>query len=395
MLNSTGPPPGARRTPACQPWTPGPTLLPMRTATALLISGLAMGAVPAPVAAPVVHDAEHTQVELRFFSDHTYQIDVMNPPGWFITTLEPLAEVPSQTILEGDARNRRLEDLRGKFAEWIWLLFDGERIEAFPEYVPEERKGPVPDSIAPPLTTMRIRGRVPEGAKQFSFAYGLVLDPYPITVIGGDGEGQVTWVEGPVESDKLDIEALMPPPWYEVILTYLKLGFQHILPNGANYILFAVGIFLLSTSVLPLLAQVTAFTVAHAIALALTTFGVITLRPTIVGPMIGLSIAYLASESLFKTKLERGRMGMVFVLGLLFGAGFGEALKLPNSGHATALASFNLGIAGAEVTVIVVLFLLLGWSRKKEWYRQRVVLPLSVLVGVLGLYLTVTRLFGG
>ena len=367
----------------------------MRRALLLLLGGLALGAVPAPVAAPVVHDAEHTQAEIRFFRDRTFQIDVMNPPDWLITTLEPLADVPSETILTGDARDRRLAELEGKYAEWIWLLFDGVRIEALPEYLPEPRKGPVEDPLAPPLVTMRMRGRVPEGAKEFSFAFGLLADPWPITIYGRDGAGTITWIEGPVESERLDIESLWPPPPWAVVLTYLKLGYERILPHGADHILLAVGLFLLSASFLPLLTQVATFTIAHAIALALTLFGVITLRPTIVGPMIGLSIVYLASENLLKAKLERGRLGLVFVLGLLFGVGVGSAFTLPYADHATALAGYNLGIAAAQLTVIAALFLLLGWSRKKQWYRRRVVLPISALVGVLGVYLTVARLMGG
>ncbi len=367
----------------------------MRRATVLLAGALALGAAPAPLVAPVVHDAEFTQAEVRFFRDRTFQIDVMNPPDWLITTLEPLADVQSETILTGEARDRRLAELEGKYAEWIWLLFDGVRIEAFPEYLPEARKGPVENSLAPPLATMRMRGKMPEGAKEFSFAFGLLADPWPMTTYGRDGAGTITWIEGPVESARLDIESLLPPPPWVVVATYLKLGYERILPNGADHILFAVGLFLVSASFLPLFAQVATFTIAHAIALALTLFGVITLRPTIVGPMIGLSIVYLASENMLKAKLERGRWGLVFALGLLFGMGVGSAFTLPYSERSTALVGYNLGIAAAELTVIAVMFLLLGWFRKRVWYRRRVVLPISALVGVLGLYLTVTRLFGG
>jgi hypothetical protein len=355
---------------------------------------MAVAATPAPVAAPVVHDADRTQVEVRFFAERSFQIDVMNPPAWLITTLDPLSDTPSSTILTGEARDRRIAELMPRYAEWIWILFDGVRQEAHPEFIPVLRRGPVNDSLPPSLVTVRLRGQAPDTAQQLSFAFGLIIDPYPITAIQSSGEPTQVWVTGPVESDKMEIASLLPPPWYRTILTYVKLGYEHILPKGADHILFAIGIFLLGASFLPLLAQVTTFTIAHSIALALTLFGVITLRPAIVGPMIGLSIAYLASENLFKVKLERGRLALVFVLGLLFGTGFAGALTLPTSDHAAALASYNLGIEAAQLTVIAAMFLLVGWCRKKEWYRRRVVLPMSALVGVLGLYLTVARLFG-
>ena len=54
-----------------------------------------------------------------------------------------------------------------------------------------------------------------------------------------------------------------------------RLGYTHILPKGTDHILFVLGIFLLSVRLKPILLQVTAFTVAHTITLALTIYGVV------------------------------------------------------------------------------------------------------------------------
>ena len=134
------------------------------------------------------------------------------------------------------------------------------------------------DPSKPPLATMRIRGSMPEGATEFSWAYGLVIDPYPMSITDGAGEIITHWVEGPFESDRFEIAGLTPPSRWTVVLTYLKLGFTHILPKGLDHILFVIGIFLLSTRMRPIVAQVTTFTVAHTIALGMTIFGVISLR---------------------------------------------------------------------------------------------------------------------
>ena len=47
----------------------------------------------------------------------------------------------------------------------------------------------------------------------------------------------------------------------------------------------------------PLLAQVTAFTVAHTLTLALSSYGVVRLSPRVVEPLIALSIVYVAVEN--------------------------------------------------------------------------------------------------
>jgi hydrogenase/urease accessory protein HupE len=363
--------------------------------TQLLLTGLALGLSGTSSAGPVAppHDAEHTQVKVAFFPDGTFQVDVLNPPVWFRERLEPLAEVPVVDPLMGADRDRRLGELRGVFAEWVWLLFDGVRVAAEPEYVPT----PVASEDETTLATMRMRGRVPEGAVEFSWAYGLVIDPYPMQILARDGSTITHWVEGPFESERFQIAALTPPSRWSVIVSYLGLGFTHILPKGLDHILFVIGIYLLSTRIKPILAQVTAFTVAHTITLGMTIFGVISLPPSVVEPLIALSIAYVSVENLFTSELKPWRLGLVFGFGLLHGMGFAGVLSglgLPRSERLTALLSFNLGVEGGQLAVIAAMFLALGWLRDREWYRRRTVLPISFAIAGVGLYWTVTRIAG-
>ena len=102
---------------------------------------------------------------------------------------------------------------------------------------------------------------------------------------------------------------------------YLHLGFIHILPRGTDHILFVLGLFLLGSRLGPLLAQVTAFTVAHSLTLALAMYGVIRLAPQVVEPLIALSIAFVALENIFTAKLHRWRVVVVFCFGLIHGLG--------------------------------------------------------------------------
>jgi hydrogenase/urease accessory protein HupE len=361
----------------------------------LLLTGLALGfaaAVPAP--SGPAHEAEHTQVKIAFFADGTFQADVLHPPAWLRDRLEPLAAAPDVTPRIGRGRDRRLVELEGVFAEWVWLFFDGQRVRVDPEFLPTE----IPSEDETTLATMRIRGRVPEGATTFSWAYGLVLDPYPLQVRARDGTVVTRWLEGPVESERFAIAALTPPSRWSVIASYLALGFSHILPKGLDHILFVIGIYLLSTRLRPMLAQVTAFTVAHTITLALTIFGVLSLPPRIVEPLIALSVAYVAIENVFTTELKPWRLALVFSFGLLHGMGFAGVLSglgLPPAERVAALLSFNLGVEAGQLAVIAALFLTLGWLRDREWYRQRTVLPISLTIAAVGLYWTVSRIAAG
>ena len=369
----------------------------MRASTTLLLSGMLAGACTTGAGASVnvPHDLERTQVGVTFYNDGTFQVDVLNPPEWFLDRLAPLSGLPLSRDLEGAARDRRIAEMAGTFAEWVWLLFDGVRVEAKPEYLPAP---PDPsDPSKPPLATMRIRGSMPEGATEFSWAYGLVIDPYPMSITDGAGEIITHWVEGPFESDRFEISGLTPPSRWTVVLTYLKLGFTHILPKGLDHILFVIGIFLLSTRMRPIVAQVTTFTVAHTITLGMTIFGVISLRSSIVEPLIALSIVYVAVENLLTSQLKPRRLALVFAFGLLHGMGFASVLSelgLPRSERATALLTFNLGVEGGQLAVIAMMFTTVGWLRHNEWYRRRTVWPLSIAIAAVGLYWTVTRIAG-
>ena len=186
-------------------------------------------------------------------------------------------------------------------------------------------------------------------------------------------------------------------PTQDVVLFYLKLGFQHIVPNGFDHILFVVGLCLLSTKIKTILWQATAFTVAHSITLALSMKGLIVTPPALVEPIIALSIVFVAVENILLTELKPWRVLVVFMFGLIHGMGFASSLNeigLPRNKFFTSILSFNLGVELGQVAVIVGVFALIILPMgKKPWYRKYVVFPLSGIIALIAAYWTVERLF--
>src|SRR2546425_1895072 len=138
-----------------------------------------------------------------------------------------------------------------------------------------------------------------------------------------------------------------PPSRASIALQFLALGFTHIVPKGLDHMLFVLGIFLLGRRLRQVLAQVSAFTIAHSITLALSVYGIVSVSPSVVEPLIAVSIAYVAIENIFMTELKPWRLALVFAFGLLHGMGFAGALKelgLPRSEFVLALATFNVGV---------------------------------------------------
>jgi hydrogenase/urease accessory protein HupE len=177
---------------------------------------------------------------------------------------------------------------------------------------------------------------------------------------------------------------------------YVVLGFTHILPKGLDHILFVVGLYLLSAGWRPLLAQVTAFTVAHSITLALGLYGVIDIPASIVEPLIALSIVYVAIENMLRSTLSAWRPFVVFAFGLLHGLGFANVLLelgLERSDTFIGLIGFNVGVELGQLAVIALAWGLSGyWFGDRPWYRRRIVWPASAIIAVIGLLWTVERL---
>jgi len=279
------------------------------------------------------------------------------------------------------------------------LFFDG---QADRPVRPEVTREPADPQDPPGRVKILLSGPIPAGARAFRFSESSAIGSYPL-VLKTEGEESSIWQwqeagAAPGEPFALSGHAAPPPPTRgEVIRQYLALGFTHILPKGLDHILFVLGIFLLSRKMKPVLAQVTAFTVAHTLTLALTIYGVVSLPSSIVEPLIALSIAYVAIENVVTRELKARRIFLVFTFGLLHGMGFAGVLSqlgLPRSEFLPALVSFNLGVEAGQLTVIGTAFLLVGLPfRHRSWYHGRVVVPASCLIAAVGLFWSVQRAF--
>ena len=182
----------------------------------------------------------------------------------------------------------------------------------------------------------------------------------------------------------------------EIFWTYIQLGFTHIIPLGFDHILFIVSLYILEPRLKPVLWQATAFTVAHSITLGLAMYGIIKPQGSVVEPIIALSILFVAIENIITTKLSPWRLAIVFGFGLIHGMGFASALTglgLPRKDYFGSLISFNVGVELGQITIIMLCWAAVGrWAASRSWYRARVVIPVSVVIGLIAAYWTVDRL---
>ncbi len=176
---------------------------------------------------------------------------------------------------------------------------------------------------------------------------------------------------------------------------FVVIGFKHIVPLGVDHILFVLALFLGGRDMKTLLIQTGVFTLAHSATLALSTFGVVSLSPRIVEPLIALSIGIVGLENLLRASgVSRGRVAVVFFFGLLHGLGFAGILAgtpLVEGQRLIALLLFNLGVEFGQVAVLAAAFLLSLPFKDPNQYRRLVQRPLSLVLTVVGLVWAVSR----
>jgi hydrogenase/urease accessory protein HupE len=345
-------------------------------------------------AAPRAHEIGTTRVSVLIHESRTYDVEIVTDAASLLEKLEASAGMRSPS----DIRPARLEALftsfDATFRQRVKMAFDGSEARPAIAY----SVGPGVDAASAPVATIRLSGRIPSDARHFTWTYAWTFASYAMTVRHAASENPSTeWLEGGQSSAPFALTSPAPPvdrrgtAW-----RYLSLGFTHIVPLGLDHVLFVLGIYLLSGRARSVLLQVSAFTVAHSITLGLSMFGILSVSPGIVEPLIAISIAYVAIENIVVSELKSWRVALVFAFGLLHGLGFAGALKdlgLPRSEFVTALLTFNIGVEAGQLAVIGTAFALVGWHcANRAWYRSRIVVPASALIACTAVYWTIERL---
>jgi hydrogenase/urease accessory protein HupE len=339
------------------------------------------------------HEIGTTRVSVLFQEARTYDIEIVTDAAALVEKLEAAAG-PRKNRRSGAHLQSLLSSFDDTFRRRVKIAFDASDVR--PAIAYSVTTGI--DGASAAVATIRLTGPIPPDAHTFTWTYAWTFASYAMTVGGAAPENRATaWLEGGQSSEPF---ALASPGRLVDRLgsarRYLTLGFTHIVPHGLDHMLFVLGIYLLSGRARSVLWQVSAFTVAHSMTLALSMYGVVAVSPGIVEPMIALSIAYVAIENIFLSELKSWRVLLVFAFGLLHGMGFAGALKdlgLPRSELVTALLMFNVGVEAGQLAVIGAAFTLVGWHcANRDWYRSRIVVPVSALIAITAVYWTIERL---
>ena len=375
------------------------------------------------------HVLNITRVRVAFDDSSTFRVEIAIDLTTLIGTGGGYYEM---SILPPDQQAAAINTLVPRVLEEIQFHFGGQRVVPVLKSwkVPVADRATYEDYYVGKMTVLDFEGAVPPGRPPFQLVTGElggVEYPLAYTCERPDrGVQRTRFLEiatQPSEPFNYDTErgeqtaaaTVTPPPTGNAVLPgadmsaagrfwlvqagtlwrYLRLGFDHIIPDGADHILFVLGLFFFGLSWRKLLSQTTVFTVAHATTLYLSSRGLFSLPAWLVDPGIALSITFIAFENVFRPRLSVGRLVVVFFFGLVHGLGFASGLKalaLPQREFLVGLLGFNFGVDAGQLFVIGLAFLFVGWMREEKWYTARVAVPASLLIGLIGAYWTVERI---
>jgi len=201
---------------------------------------------------------------------------------------------------------------------------------------------------------------------------------------------------------------------WQGFLALVKLGMWHIY-IGIDHIFFLLALILpsvimkrrredkladiepvpkFSNALWYILKIVTLFTIAHSITLSLAALGIINLESRIVESIIALSIGLAALHNIYPIfKLSEGVI--TFAFGLFHGMGFASVLGekgIEGEYLAVSLFGFNIGVEIGQLLIVLAIFPILFFLRKKKIYKH-ILFYGSIFLIIASLYWFVERFF--
>ncbi|TGD60838.1 HupE/UreJ family protein [Tabrizicola sp. WMC-M-20] len=322
----------------------------------------------------------------------------MDLAGLEDTNLSPLSDrYDALRVAEPAELEAALRAAWPEIAARITLLAGGTRLD--PQIagvsVPE-----VGDISLPRDSELRITAALPPDGTPVQIGWDASFGSVVVRQMGGGADAYTAILAGGNLSTALPRAGFATEGALPVFARFVVSGFEHIIPKGLDHILFVLGLFYFALRLGPLLWQVTAFTLAHTVTLALASLKIVNVPATIVEPMIAASIVYVAVENILGGKTEnvgRARVAVVFGFGLLHGLGFASVLSdvgLPEGRFVIALIGFNIGVELGQLAVIAIAFLLFAMPfGRQPWYRSVIAIPASFLIAGIGAWWTFERVF--
>ena len=188
----------------------------------------------------------------------------------------------------------------------------------------------------------------------------------------------------------------------ETFSSFFTEGFSHLL-TGWDHLWFLLLIFLVCTSLRQLVLWITAFTIAHALALLCSFLGFVRVPGVAVESGIALSICAMAygvwrrdtGPEPASSDPPLKELALILIFGLIHGLGFASFLKSLLRETADlyfGIFAFHVGLEVAQIAVTLA-FILLLWPFRSKALWPYFTRAIAIAGFGFGLFWTIQRLF--
>jgi len=272
---------------------------------------------------------------------------------------------------------KRSEEKKAEFIQKLLIRADGEifdkKLITFPSgiEVKERSKQQGEADRYPVLFTTVFTADLPADAREVEISFPSELGILFVNLRKEMAYQVVTSVQ-PGETAHLVISEKSPPTFWDKLnqsstrlMSFMREGFDHVIPDGWDHCLFMLAMFLGAASVVQALKRSLIFTLGHSITLSLVVLG---LLPTISGwiePVIAFTIGVGAVLAYWGKASNRQMLTVPFFFGLIHGLGFAAAVTdnlkdWDKSNILSILVGFNLGVESAQASVIFLSAILIA-----------------------------------
>jgi len=272
---------------------------------------------------------------------------------------------------------KRSEEKKAEFIQKLLIRSNGEifdkKLLTFPSGVEVKQRSKEQGEADryPVLFTAVFAAELPADAREVEISFPSELGILFVNLRKEMAYQVVTSVQ-PGETAHLVISEKSPPGFWDKLnqsstrlMSFMRDGFNHVIPDGWDHCLFMLAMFLGAASVVQALKRSLIFTLGHSITLSLVVLG---LLPTISGwiePVIAFTIGVGAVLAYWGKASNRQMLTVPFFFGLIHGLGFAAAVTdnlkdWDKSNILSILIGFNLGVESAQASVIFLSAILIA-----------------------------------
>ncbi len=305
---------------------------------------------------------------------------------------------------------QRSEEKKEKFLQDLLIRADREiitkKLISFPSGVEVKERSKQQGEAAryPVLYTVVFSADLPTDAREVEISFPSELG-IVFTNLRKEMTYQVVVGVEPGKTAELVISDKLPPSAWDKIaqstnrlMSFMREGFDHVIPSGWDHCLFMLAMFLGAASVSQALKRSLIFTLGHSITLSLVVLGLLPRISGWIEPVIAFTIGVGAVLAYWGKASNRQMLSVPFFFGLIHGLGFAAAVTdnlkdWDKSNILSILVGFNLGVESAQASVIFASAIIIALLVKVKVDESKLRKALCLSVAVAGFSVMVMRIW--